>query len=136
MASLADTLIYREPLVQEEPHPIRAAEDAAQVQKRIGELIEQGDPSEAEQEYVALLGALMIGWEEGRHEMPELTVPEILRALLEDNGLRQADLVGTVFSTKGIVSEVLSGKRSVTYDHVVKLADFFHLSPAVFFPNG
>jgi HTH-type transcriptional regulator/antitoxin HigA len=135
MPSLADKPTYRELLVNEEPHPIKTEAEAAEIQKRIDELIDKGTLSDAEEEYLALLGTLIMGWEEGRYEVPDLTVPEILHSLLEDNGLRQIDLVGSVFSSKGVVSEILSGKRSVTYDHVAKLAQFFHVSPAVFYPG-
>ena len=40
---------------------------------------------------------------------------------------------GPVFATKSIASEVLNGKRRLTYDHVDRLAQFFHVSPSVFY---
>jgi HTH-type transcriptional regulator/antitoxin HigA len=52
--------------------------------------------------------------------------------MIEDNGLTQSALVGPVFASPGIVSEVLSGKRKLTLNHIKKLAEFFHTSPAVF----
>lgn len=118
-----------------EPFAINSEEDAVKAQSRIDVLVAKGELSEAEEQYLASLGTLMLDWEEGRYEIRNLSTSEILHALLEDNGLRQVDLVGPVFSSKGIVSEILSGKRSVTYDHVAKLADFFHVSPAVFYPG-
>ncbi len=48
--------------------------------------------------------------------------------------MHQSDLVGRVIPTKSIASEVLRGKRRLTYVHVEKLAHVFHVSPAVFFP--
>ncbi len=47
--------------------------------------------------------------------------------------MRQGDLVGGVFPTKGIASEVLNGKRQLTYEHVARLAKVFHVSPAAFY---
>jgi antitoxin component HigA of HigAB toxin-antitoxin module len=52
--------------------------------------------------------------------------------LMEDNGMKQSELVGPVFASPGIVSEILSGKRKLTLNHVKKLAEFFHTSPAIF----
>ncbi len=34
---------------------------------------------------------------------------------------------------ESITSEVLSGSLNLTNEHISKLADFFHVSPAVFF---
>ena len=51
---------------------------------------------------------------------------------MEANGLKQKDLVGSVFETASIASEVLSGKREITKEHIRKLSRKFHVSPAVF----
>jgi HTH-type transcriptional regulator/antitoxin HigA len=136
MNTVEDHPTYRELLMTEEPHPIKTASEAAVIQQRIDEFVARGKLSEDEEEYLALLGALILGWEEGQYRAPDLSVHEILRSLLEDNGLRQIDLVGQVFATRGIVSEVLAGKRGLTYDHVKRLADFFHVSPAMFYPSN
>jgi HTH-type transcriptional regulator/antitoxin HigA len=133
MATVLDRPTYRELLINGEPHPIKNADEAASIQCAIDELIEKGHLLPAEEEYLALLGSLILSWEEGQYETPELTIPEILHALIEDNGLRQADLVGPVFPTSGIASEIFSGKRNLTYNYVDKLAAFFHVSPAIFF---
>jgi len=44
--------------------------------------------------------------------------------MLEDNGMKQSQLVGPVFASPGIVSEILSGKRQLTLSHIQKLAAF------------
>ena len=59
----------------------------------------------------------------------------MVKALLETHDLRQQALVGPVFPTKGIASEVLSGKRKLTYDFVERLARFFQVSPEIFFSD-
>jgi HTH-type transcriptional regulator / antitoxin HigA len=38
-----------------------------------------------------------------------------------------------IFKTESIVSDVLNGKRKLTVQHIKELAQFFHISPAVFF---
>ncbi len=52
--------------------------------------------------------------------------------MLEDNGMKQSELVGPVFASPGIVSEILSEKRQLTLSQIPKLAAFFHTSPAIF----
>jgi len=57
-----------------------------------------------------------------------------VHSLLEDNGLRQADLVGAVFPSPSAVSDFLAGRRPLSYERVPKLAAYFPVSPAVFYP--
>lgn len=47
---------------------------------------------------------------------PRLPGIEVVRSLLEDNDLPQAALVGPVFASRSVVSEILSGKRKLTLD--------------------
>ena len=126
---------YSELLAAGQPRTITSNEEADRIQAQIDAVIDKGDLSQDEQEYLSLLGDLVLAWEEERYDWPELSPVEYLRALLEDSGRRQADLVGPVFPTASIASEVLNGKRALTYDHVHKAAAFFHVSPALFFPN-
>ncbi len=61
------------------------------------------------------------------------TPVEMVRFLLEQNGLPQSALVPDVFPNRQNVSEFLAGKRGISYDRAAKLAAFFHLSPAAFY---
>jgi HTH-type transcriptional regulator/antitoxin HigA len=60
--------------------------------------------------------------------------PELLKILIEERNLKQKDLT-FVFKTESIVSDILKGKRKLNKEHIQKLADFFNISPAVFFPR-
>ena len=55
-----------------------------------------------------------------------------IRELMRQHGLRQKDLVG-VFETPSVVSEVLSGKRQLTKDHVRRLSERFNQPVERFF---
>jgi HTH-type transcriptional regulator/antitoxin HigA len=50
---------------------------------------------------------------------------------MEQRALRPADLT-PVFGARSIASLVLNGKRQLSKAHIRKLAEFFHVSPAVF----
>jgi len=65
-------------------------------------------------------------------KIPDIDGVELLRALLEDRGLRQKDLVG-VFATESVASEVIAGRRELSRKHIEGLARFFKISPAAFF---
>lgn len=50
---------------------------------------------------------------------------------MESRELTAKDL-WDVFGSKGVTSEVLSGKRSISKTHIKKLAAFFNVSPELF----
>lgn len=82
-----------------------------------------------------MLGALVYEYEQQQEPIPDIYGVELLKSLIEDNELRQKDLV-SIFKTESIVSDILNGKRELTKRHIEELAQFFHVSPAVFFPRN
>jgi hypothetical protein len=54
-----------------------------------------------------------------------------LRSLMEEHGLRQRDLLD-VFGSRGIASEVVSGKRAISKAPAEKLAALFHVGADLF----
>ncbi len=115
------------------PVKIRTAEQAKATESRIEVLLAQPKLSEAEEAYVDLLSDLLADWEDATVKIPDIDGVELLRALLEDRGLRQKDLVG-VFATESVASEVIAGRRELSRKHIEGLARFFKISPAAFFP--
>jgi HTH-type transcriptional regulator/antitoxin HigA len=92
---------------------------------------EQESLSPEEVTLLALLGQLVREYDE-RIELPKIDPCSVVLFLMKQKGLRQADLL-PVFGSRSIASDVLSGKRELSKTHIRKLAEFFHLSPAVFF---
>ena len=86
----------------------------------------------AEKELAELLTLLIEDFEEKHYALPRAKPLEVLRFLMEQHGLKQKDLVGTL-GTASIVSEVLSGKRELNKDHIKRLSRRFHVSPELFF---
>ncbi len=115
------------------PVKIRTAEQAKATESRIEVLLAQPNLSQAEEAYVDLLSDLLADWEDATVKIPDIDGVELLRALLEDRGLRQKDLVG-VFATESVASEVIAGRRELSRKHIEGLARFFKISPAAFFP--
>ena len=56
---------------------------------------------------------------------------EILKTLIQDNGLKQRDLA-IHFGSQSIVSEVLNGKREISIAAAKKLGIYFGLDPNLF----
>ncbi len=126
------SMSYREILLSKLPHPIHNDDEANRVREEIQSLVRSHSRTDGEEEYLSLLGQLLIAWESGRYTAPTISGVDVLRCMLEDNGMKQAELVGPVFASAGIVSEILSGKRQLTLSHIQKLVKFFHTSPAIF----
>jgi HTH-type transcriptional regulator / antitoxin HigA len=124
---------YVDLLIAFSPRTIKSEEELDATQEVIDGLIDKGDLTSDERDYLNLLGTLVYEYEEERYPMPDIHGVELLKVLLVDRGLRQKDLI-PVFKTESVVSSVLSGQRKLTANHIQKLAEFFHLSPAVFFP--
>jgi hypothetical protein len=51
---------------------------------------------------------------------------------MDQHSLKQKDLV-SVFGTRSILSEALSGERKLNKEHIERLRERFHVSPGVFF---
>ena len=114
------------------PRPINSEEELLATQKVIDALIDQEELTADEQDYLNVLGTLVYEYEQKHETIPDIFGVELLQALIDEFDLRQKDLV-PIFKTESIVSVVLSGKRQLTVEHIRKLADFFHISPAAFF---
>jgi len=114
------------------PRPIKSEEDLLAVQQVIDTLLDSGELTPDKRDYLNLLGLLVYEYEEKYVLIPDLNGVELLKALIDELGLKQKDLV-PVFKTESIVSDVLKGKRKLTVEHIEKLADFFEVSPSVFF---
>jgi HTH-type transcriptional regulator/antitoxin HigA len=76
------------------------------------------------------LGAVVQAYEELHHPMPAVKGRDMLRHLMEEHGLTQSEL--PEIGSKGVVSEILAGKRELNTRQISALAKRFHVSPAVF----
>lgn len=88
--------------------------------------------SSAEQRYCELLSVLIEDYEKRTFFLKSKAGPvEVLKELMAANGLQQKDLLD-VFKHKAMISEILSGKRRLSVEHIRGLARRFRVSPEVF----
>ncbi len=69
-----------------------------------------------------------------RIESARLTGLNMLKYLMEERGMRSADL-GRLLQNRGLASLILNGKRDLSKTHIRKLADFFRVAPGLFFAS-
>lgn len=127
---------YRDLLVAIEPRTITCEAQAEEYRTLIDRLTDSLELSRAQRDMVGLLGQLVYDWEVVHEEPIEATPQEVVTSLLEANCLPQNALVGPVFPNRHVVSDFLAGRRGLSYDRAARLAAFFHVSPAVFYPRS
>jgi HTH-type transcriptional regulator / antitoxin HigA len=120
-------LIQRFPL-----RPIRTEAELDAASGIIDELTDRDDLSVAESDYLDVLGDLVEKYEDENVEMPHVSDAEMLRCLMNENGVRQAEVVRGTGISKTVLSLVLSGKRDLTREHIETLAKYFGVHPAAF----
>lgn len=123
---------YIELLQEFPPHPIKSEAELLEVQEVIDALIDSGEITSEEQDYINVLGILVHEYEERNVLIPDLSGVELLKALIDEFGFKQKDLV-PIFKTESIVSTILNGKRKLNIEHIEKLSDLFNVSPSTFF---
>jgi len=126
------TANYAALLSETTPEVIRDEKQNQAYIRRLEELTSKKSVTRAEEKLIDLLTVLVEDFEARHYPVPDASPIKIIRHLMEANGLRQKDLVD-IFITESIASEVLSGKRELTREHIKRLSARFHVSPAVFF---
>jgi len=115
------------------PHLIHSDEELAKYTQVLFELTSKPRRTRHEEEAIELLSLLIDRYESERYPIPDASPADVLRFLLAQNGLSQRDIAAEL-GGEATVSLVLSGKRSLTREHIARLSRRFRVSPAVFFP--
>jgi len=126
-----DEKSYKQLLKRTLPHVIRTDEDLARLTDQLQRLDERDDLTPEEQELAELLTVLIEDYEQRRYPIRKARPRQTLQHLMEARSLTQKDL-WRVFGSKGITSEVLHGKRSISKAQAKKLAAYFHVSAELF----
>ena len=82
-------------------------------------------------EYAETLAILIEHYETERFPIKESSGIDVIRFLMDQNGLKQKDLIG-ILGGKSSVSEILHGKRLLNLQHIRALSDKFNVNPATF----
>lgn len=76
------------------------------------------------------VGILIEKYEEEHHPMLKASGVAALKYLMEEHGLKQADL--SDIGSQGVISEILNGKRELNVRQIKLLTEKFSVSPEVF----
>jgi HTH-type transcriptional regulator/antitoxin HigA len=128
---LSSNLNYLELLNTFPPRPIANEEDFNKTQKIIDTLIDKGELTPDEQDYLSVLGSLIRDYEDINLTLPKLNPVELIQALLDDAGLQIQDLT-FIFGNEMTFSKILTNQQELTLSQIKKLSEFFTISPAAF----
>ena len=116
--------------------PLRSESDLDRAIALIDSLVTRDDLDSGEEDYLDVLSDLVHKYEAEHDPIAPVPDADMVRFLLESNDMTQTELAEQSGIAVSTVSEILSGKRKLTRDHIGALSRIFHVSPAVFFPEA
>jgi len=126
-----DPVAYGNLLAAELPQPIQNDREFERMVARLEELdFARRKLTPEEKALREILAALIEVYDE-RLELPEQSPHDMVRHLMEQRGLKQADLV-PVLGSRAQVSDLVNGKRGISKAQVKKLAEYFGVSAELF----
>lgn len=123
---------YRRLIAEVSPAMIETEDENERVLAIVERLIAKGEKRSLEEDAVLnLLVHLVERYEEKTYPMGDAAPAERIAFLLEQRGLKPVALA-EVLGSRGRVSEVLAGKRTVSKEQAKRLGEFFRISAAAF----
>ena len=114
------------------PAVIKTEEENERMLAVAEQLIDKGQSRTPEEDQrFELVTKLIEDFEDEHYPIPDAPPHRVLQFLMEQNDLRQSDLL-PIFGSRGYVSDVVNGKRSISKSHAKALGKMFQVSPDVF----
>ena len=129
-AGQVDEKAYARTLVAFPPHPIHTDEDNERAIAMLDALVSRKKVSLEQRAVADVLLTLIKAYEE-RYAIEPSSPLQALLELMAANNVRQKDLAPDVAS-KGVISDVIHGRRAISKGMALKLAARFHVSHTLF----
>ncbi|HLX62090.1 MAG TPA: helix-turn-helix domain-containing protein [Planctomycetota bacterium] len=113
--------------------PIRNRRELDAAVHVIDGLLDKESLDAGEADYLDVLGDLVAAYEADDVPRSNPSDAALLAHLLEARGVTQAEAARQMQIASSTLSAVLAEKRKLTRSHIEKLAEFFHVAPAVFY---
>ena len=118
------------------PHVVKAIETEEEYDRMVTaveHVMDKGEDRLSPEEAALLetLAILIQAFDDRHHPLPSDSPHEMLAYLMETSGRTAKDLL-PVLGTRGRVSEILSGKRSISKEQAKKLASVFKVAVDLF----
>lgn len=126
-----DKNVYGKLLAEYQPQVITSESQYDSMLADAEKLIGNKNRSPEQTALLNILVRLIEEYESKNYPMGKPSPHAILQHLMEARELKQADLVG-IIGSKGVVSEVVNGKRAISKSQAKALGEFFHVSAELF----
>jgi HTH-type transcriptional regulator/antitoxin HigA len=113
------------------PRPIKNEAELIATQNRINFILDKGNLTQDDKDYLNVLGTLVYDYEQKTEPMPILKGIALLKALLEESNLQPKDLIH-ICETESNILDILNGKAQLSDNQIQELAAFFQISPIYF----
>jgi HTH-type transcriptional regulator / antitoxin HigA len=131
-ALVIDEKKYARVLARVLPRVITTDEENERMLAEVERLMDKGNRRTAEEDAALdLMVRLIKDYEQEHYPLPDPSPHEMLVYLMEQRGLKQADLL-PIFKSRGYISDVIHAKRAISKAHARQLAEFFKVPAGVF----
>ena len=113
------------------PRVIATPEELERLARQIEPLLDKGKRTPEEEALCRLSLKLIDDYQQAHRSVPEMKPHELLQALLEESGKRQADLL-PVFGARSRDSDAVNGNRAISKYQAKRLGVVFRVPPAAF----
>lgn len=131
MTHTIDKDAYTALLAEYQPKVITTEEENDRALEIVEKLMMVKNRTREQSAVLKLLVILIEKFEDEHYQLNAATPKSILLHFMEARGVRQEDLIG-VIGSRGVVSEVVNGKRSISKAQAKALGEYFHVSPELF----
>lgn len=123
-------------LVEELPlKPLRNDKDLTRATTMLNRLLDSEELDRDEQDYLQVLGGLIKEYEDKHHPMESVSPSQLLAHLIESKGVSHRAVAQATHINETAISNLLAGRRAFNRNHIDRLAKYFKISPAAFFPK-
>jgi HTH-type transcriptional regulator / antitoxin HigA len=123
---------YGQLLAQYQPQVIASEAENERLLEIIEELMSCLKRTPEQERVLQLLVSLVEQFEDKHYQLNASTPHSLLLHFMEARNLKQADLIGVISASRGVISEVVNGKRQITRNQAKKLGEFFSVDPGLF----
>lgn len=131
MSTSFNTTTYSQLLLEFQPKVITTEEECDRTLETVEKLMAYKERTPEQTAILQLLVTLIEEFENKHYPIEPSSPHAILKHLMEAREIKQSDLVG-IIGSKGVVSEVVNEKRSISKEQAKALGEFFNVSPALF----
>ncbi len=114
---------------------IRSDEHLHEAHKVLDQLLAQGKLNVGAEMYLDALSDLVAAYEDEHHAIEPASDADMLRHLMEAQGVTQAQLSRDTAVPRSTISEILAGKKALSRRLIRKFADYFRVDARVLAAN-